>query len=62
MYDLNEIQVYGLLFGARGNIFNTFENIRKDLALPKLLSEKIVKLILNWSVRILHNHIHTIDI
>lgn len=61
MYDINNIQVYGLLIGARGTIFNTFEKIRKDLKLPKLLSDKIIKIVLNWSARILHNHIHNIE-
>jgi len=61
MYDLNQIHVYGLLFGARGTIFNTYEKIRKDLSLPKSLSDKIVKIILDWSVKILHYHIHSTD-
>lgn len=61
MYDLNQVQVIGLLFGARGTIFNTYEKVRKELSLPKTLSDKIVKIILNWSVKILHNHIHSVN-
>lgn len=61
MYGINNIQVFGLIFGARGTIFNSFEKIRKDLSLPKSLSDKIVNIILNWSVKILNHHIHTID-
>lgn len=45
---INNIQVIGLLFGARETVFITFEEIRKYLSLPKLLTGKIVEIILKW--------------
>lgn len=54
MYDLNHKEVYGLLIGLRGTIFNVFKKISKDIKLSKSLSDKIVKIVVNWSANILN--------
>lgn len=37
MYDLNEIQVYGLLFGTRETIFNIFEKDPKRFIFAQII-------------------------
>ena len=57
-YGLEEIEIKGLLIGARGTIFKFFEDVRKLLGLPKDLSKKVAVAAIKGSVQILHNHIH----
>ena len=57
-YGLEEIEIKGLLIGARGTIFKFFEEVRKLLGLPKDLSKKVAVAAIKGSVQILQNHIH----
>ena len=57
-YGLEEIEIKGLLIGARGTIFKFFEDVRKSLGLPKDLSQKVAVAAIKGSMQILHNHIH----
>lgn len=61
IYKLNDIEVIGLFFGARGTITNFIENFRKCFKLKKELIVKIVLIIVKYSIRILNNHIFTFD-
>ena len=59
-YGINEIEIIGLFIGARGTIVSFFENFRKRFGLSKGFVKKIVIETLKGSVRILHNHIHSV--
>ena len=57
-YGLEEIEIKGLLIGARGTIFKFFEDVRKLLRLPKDLRKRVAVAAIKGSVQILHNHIN----
>lgn len=57
-YNLDHIEVIGLMFGARGTITSFFNDFRKKFGLPKNLTTKLVNIILKGSCKILHNHIY----
>ena len=57
-YGLEEIEIKGLLIGARGTIFKLFEDVRNLLGLPKDLSKRVAVAAIKGSVQILHNHIN----
>ena len=56
-YDLNSLEVIGLLIGARGVIPKFFSNFLKQFDLPKTLLEDIVVIVLKRSCQILSNHL-----
>jgi len=57
-YQLKQIEVIGLMIGARGTIPKFFEDFRKRFQLPKDLIHKIVMNVLRGSCNILHNHLY----
>ena len=59
-YGIEEIEIIGLYIGARGTIVSFFENFRKKFGLSKDFVKTIVIETLKGSVRILHNHIHSV--
>jgi len=61
-YDLNNIEVIGLMIGARGTITTFFEDFRKKFNLPTSLREKIVTIVLKGPSSILHNHLYNFNI
>ena len=57
-YNLDSIEVIGIMFGARGTITKFFEEFRKRFCLTKVLTNKIVNIILKGSCKIVHNHLY----
>jgi len=58
-YRLSEIEVIGLMIGARGTIPEFFVSFAKRFKLPSSLLLRIVTSVLKDSVHILHNHLYT---
>lgn len=59
-YAVENIEVIGLLIGARGTIPQFFEDFRKRFNLPLSLRENVVLAALKGSSRILQNHLYSI--
>ena len=57
---LNNIEVIGLLVGARGTITTFFENFRKQFGIPKKVTEEIVIAVIRGSYQIYHNHVYNL--
>ncbi|KAJ4439106.1 hypothetical protein ANN_15063 [Periplaneta americana] len=59
-YQLEDIEVIGLLIGARGVIPKFFESFRKTFELPQTLTADIITSVLKRSCQILSHHIHSV--
>ncbi|KAJ4449704.1 hypothetical protein ANN_01108 [Periplaneta americana] len=59
-YQLEDIEVIGLLIGARGVIPKFFESFRKTFELPQSLTADIITSVLKRSCQILSHHIHSV--
>ena len=59
-FKLNNIDVIGLLIGARGTITTFFENFRKEFKIPKKVTEDIVIAVIRGSYQIYHNHVYNL--
>ncbi|KAJ4444022.1 hypothetical protein ANN_05811, partial [Periplaneta americana] len=59
-YQLENIEVIGLLIGARGVIPKFFESFRKTFELPQTFTTDIMTLVLKRSCQILSHHIHSV--
>ncbi|KAJ4439335.1 hypothetical protein ANN_07457 [Periplaneta americana] len=59
-YQLEDIEVIGLLIGARGVIPKFFESFRKTFELPQTLTADIITSVLIRSCQILSHHIHSV--
>ncbi|KAJ4452255.1 hypothetical protein ANN_03773 [Periplaneta americana] len=59
-YQLEDIEVIGLLIGARGVIPKFFESYRKTFELPQTLTADIITSVLKRSCQILSHHIHSV--
>ncbi|KAJ4434480.1 hypothetical protein ANN_23042 [Periplaneta americana] len=59
-YQLEDIEVIGLLIGARGVIPKFFESFRKTFELPQTLTADSITSVLKRSCQILSHHIHFI--
>ncbi|KAJ4450315.1 hypothetical protein ANN_01735 [Periplaneta americana] len=59
-YQLEDIEVIGLLIGARGVIPKFFERFRKTFELPQTLTADIITSVLKRSCQILSHHIHSV--
>ncbi|KAJ4428860.1 hypothetical protein ANN_25853 [Periplaneta americana] len=59
-YQLEDIEVIGLVIGARGVIPKFFESFRKTFELPQTLNADIITSVLKRSCHILSHHIHSI--
>ncbi|KAJ4437950.1 hypothetical protein ANN_13889 [Periplaneta americana] len=59
-YQLEVIEVIGLLIGARGVIPKFFESFRKTFELPQRLTTDIITSVLKRSCQILSHHIHSV--
>ncbi|KAJ4441965.1 hypothetical protein ANN_11829 [Periplaneta americana] len=59
-YQLQNIEVIGLLIGARGVIPKFFERFRKTFELPQTLTTDIITSVLKRSCQILSRHIHSV--
>ncbi|KAJ4431594.1 hypothetical protein ANN_20193 [Periplaneta americana] len=59
-YQLENIEVIGLLIGARGVIPKFFESFRKTFELPQTLTADIITSVLKRSCQILSHHIHSV--
>ena len=59
-FKLNNIEVIGLLIGARGTITTFFENFRKQFKIPKKVTEDIVIAVIRGSYQIYHNHVYNL--
>ncbi|KAJ4434639.1 hypothetical protein ANN_23202 [Periplaneta americana] len=57
---LEDIEVIGLLIGARGVIPKFFESFRKTFELPQTLIADIITSVLKRSCQILSHHIHSV--
>ena len=57
-YKLHNIEVIGLLVGARGTITTFFENFRKQFGIPKKVIDDIVISVIRGSYQIYHNHVY----
>jgi len=58
LYGLNDIEVIGLMVGARGTITSFFENFRKRFKIEKSVIEEIVINVIRGSVQIYNNHVY----
>ncbi|KAJ4427981.1 hypothetical protein ANN_23994 [Periplaneta americana] len=59
-YQLEDIEVIGLLIGAHGVIPKFFESFRKTFELPQTLTADIITSVLKRSCQILSHHIHSV--
>jgi hypothetical protein len=59
-YKIDNIEVTGLLVGARGTITKFFEEFRKKFKLSKIIIEEIVISCIRNSCKILHNHLYKV--
>ncbi|KAJ4426441.1 hypothetical protein ANN_27255 [Periplaneta americana] len=59
-YQLEDIEVICLLFGACGVIPKFFESFRKTFELPQTLTADIITSVLKRSCQILSHHIHSV--
>ncbi|KAJ4450375.1 hypothetical protein ANN_01796 [Periplaneta americana] len=59
-YQLEDIEVIGLLIGTRGVIPKFFESFRKTFELPQTLTADIISSVLKRSCQILSHHIHSV--
>ncbi|KAJ4449180.1 hypothetical protein ANN_00576 [Periplaneta americana] len=59
-YQLEDIEVIGLLIGARGVIPKLFESFRKTFELPQTLTPDFITSVLKRSCQILSHHIHSV--
>ncbi|KAJ4435170.1 hypothetical protein ANN_23746 [Periplaneta americana] len=59
-YQLENIEVIGLLIGARGVIPKFFESFRKTFELPLTLTTDIITSVLKRSCQILSHHMHSV--
>ncbi|KAJ4428045.1 hypothetical protein ANN_24059 [Periplaneta americana] len=57
-YQHEDIEVIGLLIGARGVIPKFFESFRKTFELPQTITTDIITSVLKRSCQILSHHIH----
>ncbi|KAJ4450747.1 hypothetical protein ANN_02177 [Periplaneta americana] len=59
-YQLEDIEVIGLLIGARGVIPKFFESFRKTFELPQTFTADFITSVLKRSCQILGHHIHSV--
>ncbi|KAL1446313.1 hypothetical protein WDU94_005645 [Cyamophila willieti] len=57
-YQIEDIEVMGLLVGARGAVTKFFEEFRRNFKLPKSLTEKVVISAIRGSCKIINNHLY----
>ena len=57
-YDLEEMEVIGLLVGARGTIPQFFKDFANQFRIPKSVIDSIAISAVKGSAQILHNHLH----
>uniref|UniRef100_A0A1B6EVT8 Reverse transcriptase zinc-binding domain-containing protein n=1 Tax=Cuerna arida TaxID=1464854 RepID=A0A1B6EVT8_9HEMI len=57
-YNLKEIEIFGLLIGARGTIPKFTNNIFKKFKISKTTIEEIIRTSFKYSVYMLRNHIY----
>jgi hypothetical protein len=61
-YDLDSIEVIGLMVGARGTITDFFVRFLRDFKIySKSLVNEIVLVALKGAVQILHNHLYNLN-
>jgi hypothetical protein len=61
IYKIKDIEVIGLLVGARGTITNFFEDFRKRFGIPKTTVQDIVINVIRGSNQIYHNHVYNVS-
>ena len=57
-FNVKNLSVIGLFFGARGTLVKKYIAFRKKFHLPKALDQKITMTILKYSVYLLRNHLY----
>ena len=55
-YGIKNIEVIGLMIGARGTVPKRFQDVCKKFNLTKTFTEDVALLTIRSSVQILHNH------
>jgi len=60
-FNLESVEVIGIMIGARGTIPKFFEDFRRRFNLPKQINTSIVDSVIKDSVYILRNHLYNFN-
>lgn len=57
-YNVQQIEVIGLLIGARGSLTNHFKDFKTKFNIPKITCENIITNVIRGSHKIINNHLY----